>query len=113
MACDPRPRALAHVDPDVESVGVHRPLQDLDTEVGQFEKLGPLLGAPAGESRGVAAGNHHQMAVVVGVSVHDDEVMLAPVEDQILSVPVLIDLLAEYAAARLVTEDVLHPPGCP
>ena len=24
VACDPRPGALAHVDPDVEAVGVHR-----------------------------------------------------------------------------------------
>ena len=61
----------------------------------------------------MAAGDDHQVAVVVGVGVHDDEVMDAPVKDQVLRIPVLIDLLAEDASPRLLAPDVLHPPGSP
>jgi hypothetical protein len=57
--------------------------------------------------------NHHHVAVIVGKSVHNDEVIPAPVENQVLFIPVLGGLVAEYAACRLLAEDVFDAPGCP
>ena len=53
------------------------------------------------------------MAVVVGKSVHDDEMIPAPVENHVLFILVLAGLVAEYAACRLLAEDVFDAPGCP
>jgi hypothetical protein len=37
----------------------------------------------------------------------------APVENHVLFILVLAGLVAEYAACRLLAEDVFDAPGCP
>jgi hypothetical protein len=53
------------------------------------------------------------MAVVVGKCIQDDEVILAPVKNVVVFVPLLGGLVAEYAALRLLAQNVIDSPGGP
>jgi hypothetical protein len=53
------------------------------------------------------------MTIVVWIGIQDDEVIFAAVQYEVLFVPVLPRFTAEYAALRLLAEDVVDPPGCP
>ena len=53
------------------------------------------------------------MAIVIGISIHDDEVKFPPKEDKVLFVFVLGRLVAEYTASGFLAEDIIDPPGRP
>jgi hypothetical protein len=53
------------------------------------------------------------MTIVIGISVHDDEVKFSPKEDKVLFVFILSGLAAEYTPSRFLAEDIIDPPGRP
>ena len=61
----------------------------------------------------MAKGDHHHVTIIVGIGIHDDEMVSPSVEYEVLFIPVLSGLGAEDAALRLLAEDVIDPPRCP
>jgi hypothetical protein len=53
------------------------------------------------------------MAVVVRVEIHNDEAQGAPVQNEIIPVPVLAVHVTENAVGPFFLEDILQSPWCP
>jgi hypothetical protein len=80
------PGRPAQVHSDVETVG-REGVSDPSHAAVDGGGEGLLLGGPQGiVLRDLAVGDDQQVAVVVGVPVHDDEHVLAPPQDQVLRV---------------------------
>jgi hypothetical protein len=62
----------------------------------------------------MSSGNDEQVAVVIGIEVHDDKGMLSAIQDIVLAVVILLRFLAENAPCGFFrTEYVFHAPGGP
>ncbi len=111
-------RGGAQVHSYVYALGRERVVQPADAAVDRGGHGGLLVGGEGTVRVDLPVGDNQQVAVVVGIEVHDDEHVFAPPENQILSVIVFIDELGEHgsivgrsASGRF--GHVLRAPGTP
>jgi len=70
------PRRLSEVHPNIEAVGTDALIEGLDRQGYQVEDLRPLLRREFLKAADMAAGNDHEMAAGVRITVHHDKCAL-------------------------------------
>ena len=101
----------AKIDAHVEAVGMHNFLEDSYSLRGQGMKLECFFVGEGLVDVCVPEGNHHHVAGIVGVEVHDDEACFAPMNNEVFVVFVFGGELAEEAPFVFGSFDVGHSPG--
>lgn len=107
------PSRLTEVETDIDAVRSKRALQDIGAvsqKIHHFKRL--FLGQVA-DIHQVAKGGDHEVPVVVGIFVHNDEAALAAMQHQPLFVLGGALGQAEHAGVGFGAEYVFNPPGTP
>lgn len=58
-------------------------------------------------------GADHEMARVIRVAIHYNEIMLAAIQDVVLDIGLFTGFLTQDAALWFLHVDILDAPGCP
>ena len=103
--------SLAFVQTDIDAVALIHIFDRLFASSQHRDQILPDLVFKGGEAAFVLVRTEHDMPVVVGITIHDDEAVLAPVEDKFVPVLFWILMIAEEAGTVLFGEDVIEPPG--
>ena len=111
---DARPGSFAEVKAHVDALRLEKFPEDGGALFEQVHDFGGFLFGKKGKVHHVAQGGHHDMPVVVGEFVHDDERRPASVEDKpFLVVRTVIGRKAKDARIGFRPQDIVHAPRRP
>jgi hypothetical protein len=109
-------RGAAEVQAYVEPVRAERAVERLSGTAGEFPQFAGYASVKSVKVCGVRVRHYHEMPVVVGEQVQDDETFLPTEEHQVFSVICLFPLFAENAPRAVLAADagdVRHSPRRP
>ncbi len=106
---------FSDVDADIEAFGFHGLLQDVHRCLRDLHQVGKFVRRKLIDVGLMGIGHNEQMAVVIGIEVHDHKGMPAAIEDIILAVIVLVCFFAQNASGMFFygVQNVPHAPRSP
>ena len=113
MVGDTGTRYFAHVCSQVETGGIENLPQDFNTTTDNFNMLVEFLGSQVIQIGCVAEGHNQEMTGVIGISIHNNEVFITPVQYVIGVIIILQGFFTKNASWWFLFLDVLHTPGRP
>jgi hypothetical protein len=99
---------LPEIDADVKAFGTHGLLQDFDRLIQEVEYLPFFFRQEVFHLTDVSEWYDHEMAAVIGITIHHDECRLPLIENKVMASG---RVLAENTACLLFTFNEFHSPG--
>lgn len=106
--------SFADVDSDIEIICPICPAQHRERCACKMHQFGERVRLEIFDGRLVFVGNHHHMAIGIGVAIEDHESALAPVQDKVFWPILHGQPVAEHAARFIfLAFDIDHSPRSP
>jgi len=107
--------SAADIHADVEALRMKSPGQGRFAHICQGPHFKRRVIRKPGAVRGVFVGNNHEVAVIVRIPVHDDEIFFTAKQNKVLPVALLLRLCTENTTRLFMIDSaqILHAPGSP